>query len=217
MGGQHVQWPMSLHDLARRQFGVVERRQVAGLAPSRSAARTELSRSHWVDLGLGVFRLRGAPVTEWQHSMAAILQAGPGAVVSHVSAAGFWGVPGMPTRPAHVTTMRNSNRRRGEGAIAHRARRLANDQVTALDGLPITRPERVPFDLAHIGMSTPRIERAVDGSAPTANRFVAIVLPHASQTGGVAEQVVQSPMFIGRLQLPGKLCHPAFTERLAGP
>jgi very-short-patch-repair endonuclease len=44
----------------------------------------------------------------------------------------------------------------------HRARRLGADQITELDGLPITRPERVPFDLANIGEPAARIERVID-------------------------------------------------------
>lgn len=155
-------WREALHDLAHQQHGSIERRQAVGIAPSRSAARGELGRSHWIDAASGVHRLRGSPDTKWQRAMIAVLQGGPGAVVSHHSAAALWGMPGAQQEPTHITTIRNANSRGDDRVVLHRARRLAPDHVTALNGLPITRPERVPFDLANIGVPARRIERVVD-------------------------------------------------------
>ena len=155
-------WQETLHDLAHQQHGLVERRQATSLSPSRSAARVELGRAHWVDAGHGVHRLRGSPETEWQVAMTAVLQGGPGAVVSHHSAAALWGMPAARGTRTHVTTVRNANSRGDERVVLHRARRLATDHVTTLNGVPITRPERVPFDLANIGVPARRVERVVD-------------------------------------------------------
>ena len=94
--------------------------------------------------------------------MIAVLQGGPGAVVSHHSAATLWGMPGAQQEPTHITTIRNVNSRGDARVVLHRARRLAPDHVTILNGLPITRPERVPFDLANISVPARRVERVVD-------------------------------------------------------
>jgi very-short-patch-repair endonuclease len=155
-------WKRALHETARRQHGVIERRQAVALAPTRSAARHELGCDHWIAASAFVFRLRGSPDTTNQRLMIAVLGAGSGAVVSHHSAAALWGIPGASVQPTHLTVLRDTNRR-GEGPVVlHRARRLGADQITELDGLPITRPERVPFDLANIGEPAARIERVID-------------------------------------------------------
>lgn len=155
-------WQEKLHDLAHHQHGIIERRQATELAPSRSAARSELCRSHWTEAGHGVYRLRGSRDTAWQVAMIAVLQGGPGAVVSHHSAAALWGLPGAPIERTHVTTIRRVNSRGDERIVLHRARRLAVEHVTNLNGIPITRPERVPFDLANIGVPARRVERVID-------------------------------------------------------
>lgn len=155
-------WKMALHDVAATQHGVIERRQAVALAPTRSAARHELDSDRWIAAGAGVFRLRGSRETASQRAMIALLGAGSGAVVSHHTAAALWGVPGAPLSPTHLTTLRDTNCRGAGQIVLHRARRLGADQITELDGLPITRPERVPFDLANIGVPAVRIERIID-------------------------------------------------------
>ena len=94
--------------------------------------------------------------------MTAVLNAGAGAVASHDSAAALWGLPGFEILPAHVTVLRASSLTPVDTVVVHEVRNLAADQVTVLDGIPVTRPERVPFDLANIGCAPKRVERAVD-------------------------------------------------------
>ncbi len=94
--------------------------------------------------------------------MIAVLDAGPGAVVSHRSAAALWGAPGMELLPPHLTRCRGTNGRVPDHATVHEARHLAADQITELDGIPVTRPERVPFDLLNIGVREAKVERIVD-------------------------------------------------------
>ncbi len=94
--------------------------------------------------------------------MISVLDASGGAVISHHTAARMWGVPGQQLLPVHVTRIRNATRKRTGPVVVHQARRLAADQITTLDGVPVTRPERVPFDLANVGVSVERIERIVD-------------------------------------------------------
>ena len=94
--------------------------------------------------------------------MSAVLEAGPGSTGSHRTAAALWEVPGFRITPVHISRERDTNGRVLELSVRHSARRLHADQVTTLRGLPVTRPERVPFDLANIGIAAGRIERVVD-------------------------------------------------------
>ncbi len=155
-------WWDAVYQLAERQHGVIERFQVRSLAPSEGAARCELERGRWVREEPNVFSARGAPNTERQQLMIAVLDAGPGAVVSHRSAAALWGAPGMELLPAHLTRCRGTNGRLIGHTTIHEARHLAADQITQLDGIPVTRPERIPFDLLNIGVREARVERIVD-------------------------------------------------------
>lgn len=155
-------WKEAVHRLAESQHGVIHHSQAVALAPTRSAARHELHQNRWVDGELGVHRLIGARQTTDQALMADLLRAGPGSAISHHSAAGLWGVPGESPLPTHVTRPRHTSGKRLGHIALHEARRLNGDQVTTLRGLLVVRPERVPFDLANIGVGSERVERVVD-------------------------------------------------------
>lgn len=109
-----------------------------------------------------VVRLVGAPATEAQRVMAAVLDAGPGSALSHTSALAWWKVPGFTLRDLHVTQAKVRQRR-----LAHAAHGvdLPAAHVRVLDGVPVVAPARALFDLA--GMSRvprQRVERAVDSA-----------------------------------------------------
>ncbi len=77
--------------------------------------------------------------------MAAVLSRGPGAVLSHRSAAALWGIRDDYGGPIDVTS---PSRTRSRGAIrAHHVTLLA-DEVTIEDGIPVTTVPRTIFDLA---------------------------------------------------------------------
>lgn len=155
-------WHRLVFDLAAGQHGLVSGPQILGLAPSEAAARHERESSRWTRLDGDVFRSASSPVTDVQLAMHAVLASGPGSTLSHDTAAAVWGLPGFNLVPVHVTRVRASNGRKTSNIVRHEARKLGVDQVTAIDRLPVTRPERVPFDLANTRTPAQRIERAVD-------------------------------------------------------
>ncbi len=110
-----------------------------------------------------VLRLRGAPPTLQQRAMVAVLDAGPGAVISHDSAAALWAIPGFAPEPWQVLRPRRKKDPHPYLAQIHEARRLPEHHVVRLDGIPVTSPVRTIFDLANLGRIHPgRIERALD-------------------------------------------------------
>ncbi len=80
---------------------------------------------------------------------AAVRQLGPGAVVSHVSAAVLFGLPvwDLPLARVHVTRDRASGGRVGRDVHVHAAA-LAPDEITLVDGIPVTTPARAVLDIA---------------------------------------------------------------------
>ncbi len=95
-----------LYELAARQLGFVTRcdARIAGL--SRAAMRHRIARGEWIVHGPRVLCRAGAPWTKASPLMCAVLDAGPGAVLSHRAAAAWWGLPGFDLRPIDVTRPR---------------------------------------------------------------------------------------------------------------
>lgn len=77
--------------------------------------------------------------------MAAVLASGPGAVLSHRSAAALWGIWGSGTGETHVIVPRHTGSRR---IIRRHFGALPVDEVTSRDGIPVTSAARAVLDLA---------------------------------------------------------------------
>jgi hypothetical protein len=95
-----------LHELAARQLGFVTRMDARTAGLSRDAMRHRIARGDWIGHGARVLRRTGAPWTKASPLMCAVLDAGPGAVLSHGAAAAWWGLPGFDLRPVDVTRPR---------------------------------------------------------------------------------------------------------------
>ena len=94
--------------------------------------------------------------------MAAVLVGGPGAVLSHLSAAMLWGIVSISRGPAHLSLPINSNRARGlSGIHVHRRKSLRPQDITAHRNIQVTTPACTIVDLATTA-STLRVERAID-------------------------------------------------------
>jgi hypothetical protein len=90
--------------------------------------------------------------------MAAVLACGPGAVLSHLSAAQLWGI--APRFPAQPEVTRPRKFRAQSGILGHDAI-LPADETGVISGIPITSMPRTLFDLA-AGSSRRRVERALN-------------------------------------------------------
>lgn len=138
----------ALFDLSERQHGFVLRGDAALLGLSPAAVRHLVRRGEWIPEGRRLLRRAGAPWTKASPLMRAALDAGPGSVVSHSTAAAWWGLPGFDLLDIHVTRPRGMTC--APAAFAqhlHQVLDLSCDQVTVLDGIPIVRPERLAFEL----------------------------------------------------------------------
>lgn len=77
--------------------------------------------------------------------MAAALACGPGAVVSHATAAQLWDVRGSR---GPIEVLRSSGNRRPHGVRLHQTRLLPPADITRVAGIPVTRIERTAVDMA---------------------------------------------------------------------
>ena len=184
-----------MRSLSSSQHGVVGREQLRYHGVSRQALAYRLRSTDWEPLTPRVLRLVGAPVTDWQRAMAAVLDAGGGAVVSHTSAAALWGLPGFDLRRIHVIRARTTTGRRTTLAEVHHPRALPEHHRTVRQGVPITTLARTVVDLA--GAEHPaRVELALHAAARVGLRWTAVAdvvreLEAKGRTGiGVARDLV---------------------------
>jgi very-short-patch-repair endonuclease len=143
--------------LARRQHGVITRRQLLRLAYSRHAIdhRIETGRLHRV--WRGVYAVGRPELTREGHLMAAVLACGDGAFLSHHAAADLWEIRPRRRAPLDVSVERATRVRR-PGLRAHR-RPAAH--ITVHRRIPVTTPIQTLIDLA-LDLDPEQLERAVN-------------------------------------------------------
>ena len=144
--------------LAARQHGVVATWQLAERGVSREAIRHRVARGWLTVVHRGVYRV-GPVEAPRAKFMAAVLAAGPTAVVSHHSAAELHGFRPARAGDIDVTVKRKRNRR--PGIRIHRTRRLEPSDVTHHDAVPVTTPARTIRDLAP-ALSLRDLERTIE-------------------------------------------------------
>lgn len=146
LSGMVSELPPTLRYVSHRQQGVVSRAQAirAGLSPSMVKFRVRSSR--WQQLHPGVYATFTGPPGRGGWLWAAILSAGPGAVLSHQTAAELQGLADKPTRPIHVTVPGQRHIVAATGVFLHRSGR-AVEAVQGDTNPPRTRVEETVLDL----------------------------------------------------------------------
>lgn len=117
---------------------------------TRHSLRRLLERGDWVRRTRRLLRLHGAPVTDEQSTLAAVLDAAPrgDAALSHDSTAALWGCPGFALLPAHVTQRQQpANRRRLEIGIGHWAGLFTEEFHTSHRDIPVVTPPFLALQL----------------------------------------------------------------------
>ena len=147
-------------ELAERQHGVVSRAQLLELgvgyrAISRRVAAGALHRIH-----NGAYAVGHSALSQRGRYMAAVLACGPDAALSHHSGADLRGIIPSGGPRVHVSVVSRSYRPQS-GIALHRPRTLSPDEVTIVDGIPVTTPARTLLDLAD-RLSLRRLARACD-------------------------------------------------------
>ena len=174
-----------LEDVVRAQEGIVTRAQAiaAGLSPAKLTHL--LARGEWQRVFLGVYATFSGPLPRRGLLWAAVLRAGPGAVLSHDTAAELAGLIEPPKRMAmrpppsiHVTVPAARTPARIPGVVLHRSRAVARARHPTR--MPTqTRIEETVVDLIQ---AAPRLDdalawlaRAVGSRLTTVDRLLAAI------------------------------------------
>lgn len=133
-------------ELLERQSGVIARSQAmqAGLSPD--AIDNLLRVGRWQRLQHGVYAAFSGKPSRDVRLWAAVLRAGPDAMLSHYTAAGLFGLVEPTDGPVHVIVPSDRRLRKTPGMVIHRADRSPRARHPALLP-PRTRIEETVLDL----------------------------------------------------------------------
>jgi len=148
IGDQDSPGDREVAEIAGRQHGVVAFWQLAGIGMGRGAIdhRVRCGRLHRVHKG--VYAAGHSNLSREGRWMAAVLACGPGALLSHRSAARLWSILRISPYLTDVTTFRP--RVGHDGVALHRSRRIHAEDRSVKDGIPVTSIARTLLDLAEV-------------------------------------------------------------------
>jgi very-short-patch-repair endonuclease len=127
---------VALARVAKRQHGAFTRAQAAQAGLSEAQIQGRITRDAWVCVLPGVYRAAGTPETRGLQLTAALLWAGPTAVVFGSAAAELWPMQVVARKPEIVVA--TAVRRRSAKVVVHRSDDRAALQVCRRDGFPVT-------------------------------------------------------------------------------
>ena len=138
--------PSTLRYVAQNQGGVVSRSQAirAGLSPGMIKFRVRSGR--WRQIHPGVYATFSGDLTRRTRLWAAVLSAGPGAALSHETAAELHRLADRPVEMIHLTVPAGRRVSAAEGVSLHRSARVT-EAVQANTHPPRTRVEETVLDL----------------------------------------------------------------------
>lgn len=147
--------------LAARQHGVVSTAQLMALGLGRGAIAFRVRRGRLHRLHRGIFAVGHPRLTKQGRWMAAVLAAGPGAVLSHRDAAALWELRRTSRTTIDVIAGRRTGHARQDGITLHTSRNLGRAEKARRHAIPVTTPVRTLLDLADV-VSLQALRRAFE-------------------------------------------------------
>jgi very-short-patch-repair endonuclease len=178
--------------LATRQTGVVGADQLLALGLTRAAIRHRVRCGRLIRVHQGVYAVGHEALSDRGRMIAALLAAGPGAALSHETAAYHWSlVPSLP--PFIDVTLTDRTPRKRAGVRVHRAQRI---EATTHKGLRVTTPLQTLAQLPQPTRDRARAEALVNKLIPrTAD-------DHAEPTRSELEDALLPALEAARLPKP---------------
>jgi putative AbiEi antitoxin of type IV toxin-antitoxin system/uncharacterized protein DUF559 len=158
--------------LAERQHGVVALAQLVAIGLSARGVRDRVATGALHRIHRGVYAVGRPSLTPKGHRMAAVLACGPGAVLSHRSAAALWGLRTSGRARIDITAPGRAGRRL-VSIDAHHSATLTSRDITSVNGIPCTTVARTLLDLAEVvprrqvewALNEAEVQQRLDGRA----------------------------------------------------
>jgi hypothetical protein len=138
--------PPILQSLCDEQSGVVTRSQILEAGLTKDIIYSRISRGSWQQLYAGIYAAFSGEPNRLAVLWAAVLSAGPGAMLSHRTAAELWGILDEPSPLIHITIPSARRLARKQGIVFHLSGR-ASAAVHPSRNPPRTRLEETVIDL----------------------------------------------------------------------
>jgi hypothetical protein len=156
--------PRSLTDQARWQAGVVSRKQAIDAGMTPNAIKWKIKSGDWRQIYLGVYATYTGPLTRDAQLWAAVIFAGPGARISHETAAEIQRLIDRRSPLIHVTIPAGRRVRPPKGVAIHRSSHLATSRRFARGVPPHTFVEETILDLVHAATDRDDVVAYVTGA-----------------------------------------------------
>jgi very-short-patch-repair endonuclease len=150
----------ALAAVAARQHGVILRADAIAAGLSGSATARRVRKGVLRRLHDGVYAVAAVPPTTRQTLFAAVRWAGPGSAASHRAAAHLWQLDGFSDPALEVSGPR---RMRSRTVSSHITPPIPIEDMSTIDGIPVTSIERTLFDLAGV-VDVDALEDALDSA-----------------------------------------------------
>lgn len=153
-----------IRDICSTQYGATSRAQLAGAGVSRHAIGHRVETGMLEGVGRRALVLSGSPALAARDAMVAVLDAPSGAMLSHRSAAAWWGLPGFDLNgPIEVVVPRRGAPKTTKTGRWHYQHPIPQHSRRSLRGVPVTSPS---LTLLHLGAVCPpaRVRRAVNNA-----------------------------------------------------
>src|ERR1700722_3628279 len=152
LGGMVSELPSTLRYLVRNQAGVVSRSQAIRAGLTSDTIRFRITSGRWQQIHRGVYAtFTGVPGRGTQ-LWAAVLSAGPGAALSHETAAELQGLTDSPAKLIHITVPVQRRIMVADGISLHRSFRVAN-AVQESSYPPRTKVQETVLDLTQTALT----------------------------------------------------------------
>ena len=168
----HVCDMRAITERAGKQLGLITTDQLRALGVGRQTERTLVARGALERLGHRVHRLAGNSSSFSQRLLVATLEAGDGAVVSHLAACALWRLDGVRCSDVEISVPR-TRRPRAVPAVVHRVRDLVPVDVARRGPIPVTTPSRSLIDAAP-RLSAEQIRDVVEHAAAGPSHLAAL-------------------------------------------
>lgn len=146
--------------MARRQQGVVARRDLLRLGFSSREIERRIGRGRLHPVARGVYSVGRRDLSPRGRWMAAVLSCGAGACLSHRSAGALYGI--NEERPGRIdVSVPRAGKVERPGIRVRSRPALSGREIGTLDGIPVTSPVRTLIDLA-VELPTRHLLRAVN-------------------------------------------------------
>jgi Transcriptional regulator, AbiEi antitoxin/Protein of unknown function (DUF559) len=191
-------------ELAAREYGVVTLAQLLGLGLGEHGVYERVRTGRLLRLHRGVYAVGHEQLRGDGYRLAAVLACGPGAVLSHASAAALWSIRASAATIIDVTVPSRAGRLSRSGIRIHRSGRLGVQEVTTKDAIPVTTVARTLLDLADV-LPEQALKRAIDESEYLRlfdlTSLVAVVSANPGRRGATLLKVAAEPPHLTRSEL----------------